>query len=237
MFTRRTDSRAEDRMENSEVAPNIQRRAFLKYVGMGSALITATAAISSCKKDHDTSSSGGVSLGTGDYAVLNYAYALEQLEAAFYTKLVSSFYSGATAGEKALLTDIRNHEIAHREFFKAALGTHAIASLSVDFSSIDFTSRASVLGAAAAFENLGVSAYNGAGQYIANADYLLLAGKIVSVEARHAAYINDLLISNSLAASGQIDSNGMDISQSPAQVFAKAGTYITTKIDLTTLPK
>ena len=36
-----------------------------------------------------------VNLGTGDTGVLNYAYALEQLEAAFYTQVVASFYAGA----------------------------------------------------------------------------------------------------------------------------------------------
>ena len=31
-------------------------------------------------------------LGQGDVGVLNYAYALEQLEADFYTKVVNNFY-------------------------------------------------------------------------------------------------------------------------------------------------
>jgi hypothetical protein len=37
------------------------------------------------------------------------------------------------------------------------------------------------------FEDLGVAAYNGAGKLIKNIDYLKAAGRIVSVEARHAA--------------------------------------------------
>lgn len=224
-------------MENSDVASGIQRRTFLKYVGMGAGIATAATLISSCKKDHNDNNMGaGVSLGTGDYAVLNYAYALEQLEAAFYIQVVANPYSGMTAGEKSLFTDIRNHEIGHREFFKAALKDKAIGALQVNFSKIDFTSRASVLATAAAFEDLGVSAYNGAGQYITTPDYLVIAGKIVSVEARHASYINDLIAGNSMAASGQIDANGLDVSKSPKDVMAVAGAYITTKIDLTTLP-
>ena len=66
--------------------------------------------------------SGSVDLGSGDTGVLNYAYALEQLEAAFYTQVVASFYTGATAEEQTILTDIRNHEVIHRDFLKAALG-------------------------------------------------------------------------------------------------------------------
>ena len=123
-----------------------------------------------------------------------FAYALEQLEAAFYIKVNASFYSNITSDEQQILTDIMNHEVAHRDFFKAALGSAAIQTLTFDFSSIDFTNRASVLGTAKALEDTGVSAYNGAGKYIQSADYLTLAGKIVSVEARHAAAIRDLLM-------------------------------------------
>ena len=51
---------------------------------------------------------------------------------------------------------------------------------------MDFNSRDSVLKTARTFEDLGVAAYNGAGQLLERGEYLLLAGKIVSVEARHA---------------------------------------------------
>src|SRR6202000_2355555 len=103
----------------------------------------------------------------------------------------ASPYSGITTTESARLTDIRDHEVAHREFFKAALGTGNInvANLQPDFSSINFADRTSVLGAAKAFEDLGVQAYNGAGYLIQSATYLTLAGKIFSVEAPHVSYI------------------------------------------------
>src|ERR1700733_8961557 len=91
------------------------------------------------------STGNAVDLGSGDTGILNYAYALEQLEAAFYTKVVATPYSGITAAETTILTDIRDHEVTHRDFLKAALGSSAISALSVDFSSIDFTSRAAVL--------------------------------------------------------------------------------------------
>src|SRR5206468_4523965 len=124
-------------------------------------------------------------IGTGDTAILNYAYALEQLEAAFYTQVVATPYSGISSAELSLLTDIRDHEVAHREFFKAALSSSAIRQLTPNFTSINFADRNSVLATAKSFEDLGVAAYNGAGALIKSADYLTLAGKIVSVEARH----------------------------------------------------
>jgi hypothetical protein len=95
--------------------------------------------------------SNGVDLGSGDTGVLNYAYALEQLEAAFYIQVATSFYTGISTEEQSLLTDIRDHEVATSRVFKAALAGSAIPSLEVDFSSINFGSRDSVLGAAKSF--------------------------------------------------------------------------------------
>lgn len=192
--------------------------------------------LDSCRKKDKNEDNGGVNLGSGDTGILNYAFALEQLEAAFYTQVAATPYSGITSAENALLTDIRDHEVAHREFFKKALGSSAIDALEVDFSSINFSSRDSVLSTAKAFEDLGVSAYNGAGKLIVTPDYLVLAGKIVSVEARHAAYIRDLISNGSFADSSVIDANGLDKSMSPAEVLAIAGKYVKTKINASNLP-
>lgn len=181
---------------------------------------------------------GAVDLGKGDTGVLNYAYALEQLEAAFYTQAISTPYSGMNSAERQILSDIRDHEIAHRELFKTALGKKAIPGLQVNFTAIDFNSRQSVLTTAKTFEDLGVSAYNGAGQLLKKGDFLLLAGKIVSVEARHAAAIRDLLapMSADFAGDDTVDASGLDPAQLPAQVLAAAAPYIRTPITANNLP-
>lgn len=215
----------------------MQRRSFLRYAGAGAAAVALFAA--GCKKDKMTTPANpedGVDLGSGDIGILNYAYALEQLEAAFYIKVNESHYAGMTSMEAAYLSDVRGHEVAHREFFKAALKTSAIPALEVDFSSIDFGSRDSVLGTAKAFEDLGVSAYNGAGRLILKVEYLLAAGKIVSVEARHAAVIRDLIKADSFADE-DVAPGGIDIARSPMEVLAIAGKYIKTKINASNLPK
>jgi hypothetical protein len=171
-------------------------------------------------------------VGTGDAGVLNYAYALEQLEAAFYTQVRSgSYYTGLASGsaEKSTLDDLYYHEVIHRDFLKAAItaaGATPLKDLTVDFSSIDFSSRSSVLAAAKAFEDLGVAAYNGAGQYISNPAYLLIAGKIVSVEARHAALIRDLVSEASFVGSDVITSSSLEISKTPTVVATTANTYL-----------
>ncbi|WP_018615450.1 ferritin-like domain-containing protein [Segetibacter koreensis] len=220
-------------VEQEKGVLSLSRRKFLNYATAASGIVLVAAG---CKKDDNSILSEGVDLGSGDVGILNYAYALEQLEAAFYIQVIATPYANITADEKALLTDIRDHEIAHREFFKAALSSSAITSLEVDFSSIDFTKRESVLGTAKAFEDLGVSAYNGAGPLITSKDYLTLAGKIVSVEARHAAFIRDLINPGSFVGSDVIDMNGMEISKSPSMVLSVAGKYIKTKINASNLP-
>lgn len=230
MFTNKKSDNHVDLISEGIIKP-VSRRRFLGYVGATSALL-ATAA--SCNKS-DTNNNGQ-DLGSGDIGILNYAYALEQLEAAFYVKVASSPYAGITATETAYLTDVRDHEVAHREFFKAALGSSAIPALEVNFASINFADRTSVLTTAQTFEDLGVSAYNGAGQLLVDPGYLLLAGKIVSVEARHAALIRDLISNGSFADSSVIDGNGLDKARTPAEVLAMAGAYIVTKINASNLP-
>lgn len=221
-----------DRVTTTEVQKRLSRRKFFGYTGTLAGLL----AIASCGKDDTIENNSGVDLLSGDFGILNYAYALEQLEAAFYSKVIASPFTGITSEETLRLTEIRDHEVAHREFFKNALGAKAIVALEVDFSSINFTSRDSVLATAKAFEDLGVSAYNGAGKLITNPDYLVLAGKIVSVEARHAAFIRDLISNGSFADNSVIDANGLDKSRTPAEVLAIAGTYIKTKINASNLP-
>ncbi|MCG7855852.1 ferritin-like domain-containing protein [Flavihumibacter sediminis] len=234
-------------MPEQKLPDAVSRRKFLNYAAlssvMGVGLVSCTKEFREgepnapfAQDDPQNMPKNTVNLGSGDIGILNYAYALEQLEAAFYIKAASSFYAGATMKEKTFLEDIRDHEIAHREFFKTALGSKAIGSLLFDFSSIDFNSRDSVLSTAKAFEDLGVSAYNGAGELLKSPDYLLLAGKIVSVEARHAAAIRDLLSYGSFAGPDVIDGNGLDVFRMPKEVLAIAGNYIETKIIANNLP-
>lgn len=209
---------------------NMARRSFLRYAGAGVAT-AAVIGVSACHKDRViVNPGGGTDIGSDDIGILNYAYALEQLEAAFYTEVVAHPYSGISTVELTYMTDIRDHEVVHREFFKAALGSKAIMGLTPDFSSIDFSNRTKVLAAAKAFEDLGVQAYDGAGYLIKDSGYLTIAGKIVSVEARHAALISNLISKGTFVPDDQVDGNGLNKSASIAQVLPIANTFLKTKV-------
>ncbi len=231
----------------------LNRRSFLQYTGAGVA--ASALLLAGCDDDDDitdTNTTGSVNLGTGDTGILNYAYALEQLEAAFYSMVVThasfqSTFSNAT--ERSVLMDIRDHEVAHREFFKSVLGNSAIPALTPNFSAVNFADRTSVLMTARTFEDLGVAAYNGAGKLLTSATNLTLAGKIVSVEARHAAEIREMVKVNTFAARGATPAigqetiitggtanGGLDMALLPSQVLPLAQPFIRETINASNLP-
>lgn len=231
------------------------RRNFLKISGLtvvGTGLLLAGCSDDD-NPDDSTSQLPGVrngvfDLGGGDFGVLTYAYALEQLEADFYTKVVnaSGFTTTFNAQEQVLLTDLYRHEVIHREFFKTALtgalpnpSTQLLPNLAFNYGTLNFNSRDQVLATSKALEDTGVAAYNGAGKLITNPDYLLLAGKIVSVEARHASAIRSLLNPNSKDFAGDDVVNvttGLDVAKKPSEILAVAGGFITTNFTAKYLP-
>jgi rubrerythrin len=229
------------------------RRQFLKMLGLGGSIVLLPSVFTACDND-DTGTNpnpGTVSLNLStDTGILNYAYALEQLEAAFYTAVVgSAAFGGMTAEQKEVFTDLRNHEVAHREFLKAALGSNAIGTLALSTTTVNaaLANTDTILKNAEAFEDLGVSAYNGAGKYLTSATNLTLAGKIVSVEARHAAAIRDMREGKSLAGTPAntrfagddvVNGQGLDVKLEPSSVLSRvvATQFVTTSISIGTGP-
>lgn len=222
-------------VSNKGVTLDTNRRNFLKLGGVG--LVVAGLTLAGCRDDnyqYMEEENSIFDLGKGDVGILNYAYALEQLEADFYTKVVNNFYSGISNAEKQLFTDIYNHEVIHRDFFKAAItgaGATPTPTLQFKYDGVDFNSRNSILATAKALEDTGVAAYNGAGKYITNLDYLVIAGKIVSIEARHASAIRDVINPGSMDFAGDDVVNvttGLDVAKEPKDIVAAAGAFFNT---------
>lgn len=240
-----------------ETGPSFtNRRNFLKISGLtmaGTGLL-----LMGCSDDDDVMTApadnqlpgirnGKFDLGGGDFGVLTYAYALEQLEADFYTKVVTNpGFSSFTTEAKDILNDLHKHEVIHREFFKAALTdalpnpeTQLLPSLSFAYSGVNFGSQASVIDTAIILEDTGVSAYNGAGKIITNSAYLVIAGQIVSVEARHAAAVRDLKNPGTAAFANTANTTtGLDPAQDPSAIIAAVSGLglITTPFTATFLP-
>ena len=201
-------------------------------------IVSPTNTIRSGARDASVLADGTVDLGSGDIGIANLAYTLDQLEVAFYTMAVEKAM-GVSAEDKKVLQDLHDHEIVHREFFKAFLGSAAIPMLDFDFSAVNFNERNAVFDAAQKFEDVGVGAFNGTGPLIDNDDVLKIAGKMVSIEARHATLARHMIQPKSYFALGHelIDANGLDWYLTPEEVVAKSQPFIKQKISVANLPK
>lgn len=225
-------------IENVPVAPQEQdavpvgyasRRRFFQLAGgiAGAGLLLA-----SCRRSPATD----VYIGADDIGLLNYLYIVQQIEAAFYTQLVATPYYGLTVSESQCFTDLRDQEIAHREFLKTLLDRAVIPNISINFTMVTFADRTSVLDRAFQIEDLATSAINGAVKLFKDQKYALAMSKMASVEARHSAYSRDILTHNTFAGNTAVAANGLEMAVAPAVGFELARAYTYTRFDATRLP-
>ncbi|MDW5598229.1 ferritin-like domain-containing protein [Conexibacter stalactiti] len=133
-------------------------------------------------------------LSAGDVRILNYALTLEYLEAAFYASALRD--AGLRGNVLTFARTAHADEQAHVDALKRTLGGRAVASPRFDF--MDATSsQEAFLRTALTLEDTGVSAYQGQAPNIRSRDVLAAAGAILAVEARHAAWVSDLIGSGS----------------------------------------
>ena len=123
-----------------------------------------------------------------DVRVLNLALLLEYVEAAFYAEARAK---GNLRGELRTFAEVvGGHEQQHLAFLKKTLGGKARAKPKMEFGKATTDPDAFVAGALA-LEDTGVAAYNGQATNL-TAGALAAAARIVSVEARHAAWIRSI---------------------------------------------
>jgi Ferritin-like domain len=139
------------------------------------------------------------SLGEQDVRALNTLLLVEYAQVAFYTEAVRR--GGLTSELSAYAKQVASQEREHLGALRAALGGRAASEPGFDFG--DATRRPDSFAAAATdIEDLAVSAYNGQGTAVSPA-VLAEAARIVSVEARHAAWIRSIV--GQLPAPGATD--------------------------------
>jgi len=124
-----------------------------------------------------------------DAKILNLVLQLEELEAAFYADAEAR---GALRGELAEFARVvGEHEQAHVAFLRKALGDQAEPKPTFDFGRTT-SDRDRFVATAAFLEDTAVAAYNGQAANLTK-PVLEAAATIVSVEARHAAWIRDIV--------------------------------------------
>lgn len=208
------------------------RRRFLRMMGLGGAVVMLPSVFGACDGDDDPTGTqnpppvNGVTFDLRtDVGIFRLVHALEIVERAFYTAVVtkSNFATLFDADAQEVLRDIRNVETIHEAFLRNALGTLAVPDFSAQLNETTLTAalatRDSILDTARSLESNGVAGLNGGGKYIKDVRNLLVAGKLASVEARHLAAIRSLKppagvdANLAFASDDSIGSSGLNLGQ------------------------
>jgi len=195
------------------------RKNFLRLAGGGSAAVALSGLLAACGDDEEGGSAEGTGSTTpekpktesggasakGDIEIVNYALTLEYLEAEFYRQVIDS----GVVKDKATVEIAKKFgetEQAHVDALVAAvgqLGGKPVAQPTTKFEEVLNGGLEKVLQTAADVENLGAAAYLGQAGRIKNKEILAAALSIHSVEARHAAALNQLIGRDFKADGGQ----------------------------------
>ena len=181
------------------------RKRFFKMMGGAGAVSAASVFLVACGDDDKKSTASTPAADPaakdpdkdmkGDLHILNYALTLEFLEADFYKQVIES---GIVKDPKvgSIAKKFGQTEQEHVDALKATitkLGGKPVEAPATKFGPTLEKGLMAVLETAADVENLGAAAYLGAAGGIKNKDVLAAALSIHSVEARHAAALNQLL--------------------------------------------
>lgn len=170
-----------------------------------------------------------------DGIILNYALTLEYLERAFYRGALEKFSeadftaAGFPSPFYENLNTIYFDEQTHVSFISGALTTAGITPTVELQYKFPYTDVKSFLTLSSVLEGVGVSAYLGAAASIVNKDYLTAAGSILTVEARHTAYVRSELKESPFP-------NPFDTPLDFNEVYSLAAPFITGGSSPVTLP-
>jgi ferritin-like protein len=194
---------------------DVARKRFLtmagKGIGAGAAATSLAAFIAACGGSSSSSSSSAQTSGaaagggatqtsssssaapSGDLAIVNYALTLEYLESQFYAKVIKSgLFSGKNLSVIKTFGAEETAHVAALHKVASSLGTPAPRPTG----KFPIHNAAQVTKLAATVENLGAAAYLGQAGNIQSKEILAAALAIHSIEARHAATLNLVLMKN-----------------------------------------
>ena len=187
------------------------RASFLRKAGVGAGAVALSGTLlGSLAKDAQGATP------KSDVAILNFALTLEYLEAEFYTQAARGGFGGKPAQFARV---VGAHERAHVAFLKKALGSAAVAKPKFDFKGTT-ADAGKFLATAKVLEDTGVMAYAGQGPRLKTKALVAAALSIHSVEARHAAWVRDILGGSGANTPAPV---AFDKPKSMAQILAAVG--------------
>ena len=178
------------------------RRDFLRAAAVGGAAVAIPSLLTGCKIGETSLGTAGptgplltIDFSSGDTAYLKFLSVYKQIQADLYVRMVAGLStSDFTVAEQALVTEIKNHEIIHRDTIAAVLGTINAVSPTPKWGTTNFKKAADILVLAYKFEDISVGLVNGMLQHLTSSANIQFALEIQSVEARHSAALRDDLL-------------------------------------------
>ncbi len=170
----------------------------------------------------------------GDTGLLYFAHLLALAQATLYQKVADSPPADLTTAERAIFTNLRDHEVIHRELFKYAIDPTTSNKLyPTDFAfkltPFALTTRTGVLAAAQQLSDLAAAAYPVLVPLASGALLRTLLLKVSSVYARHSATMHDLIAPGTFASDDVAESTGLLVGQAriktPTEVIAALAPY------------
>ncbi|HVD59508.1 MAG TPA: ferritin-like domain-containing protein [Gemmatimonadaceae bacterium] len=221
--------------------PSISRRDFLTRVAVGgTALALPQFLVSACSDViGNPTESATLDLST-DPGVLNYFYAISQLQSDFWTRAQLNRFPGITTAESTAMVFLFTHTTNQRNWLQTYQTFGRVTDvLTFDFSNVDFTNRSTSFGTGIVIQDAASAAYAGGIKYLTSADNIVLASKLASIAARHSAMVRDfgdLFAGGSTRASFAGDDiigpTGLEPAASPTDVIATLQKYFKTTLSV-----
>ncbi len=175
-------------IEEAAVAAGVSRRGLIAGMAGGAGLLSLGGLFAA-----DADAQSARPSRQRDLRIVSFALLLEQLGAAYYLEAINARKLPRESQELLFAVTVRRDELAHVRVVRAAirqLGGRPTTAPKFEFGATTQSIEA-FRETASAIENLCVAALNGAGPLVRPAT-LALAARMVSVEARQAAWIDDI---------------------------------------------
>jgi hypothetical protein len=224
-------------LRDMRVRHMVNRRSFLGGLGVAGAAAVTAPFIAACG-----SSTSAAASGVQPSDVLNFALNLEYLEATFYAYLTtgadlpSSLITGATgpvtmppaipAWQSNFIEDMVNEiyydEMSHVADLQAALASAAVPRPALNLAGGGVATTGTYLQISRTFEDVGVTAYAGAAQYLSGTD-LTYAAQILGVEGFHAGALRFAAILYGVAGGAAADAEDVIPNDEGSPAAARLG--------------